>query len=557
MLTRMLFFIGLFLLVLALMGLVSISTLSFPSPRQEIEENVSEEKLVPPISPTSTATFTLTDTPSPTTTPTATATLTPPPEPDAVVNVEALNLRSGPGTVYDVMERLKKGDSLEVAGKNLAGDWLKVIAPSEKEGWVATSYLELNIPLVSVAVVQAPPTPTYVSPLVVVTATPAPPIAAPLTPAIPSVPLQWVGYVITTTTQHVSSGAVLRVSVIGQKDLPVTVSSGTWSITGLTGTKPEYGEYVCEFAPLGAGTFTITPKGLGVSLDVELDGTGVTYVEFRQRPVMFPPPSMLSTETPAPMPPISASPTAVPLPTATSTPTATLAPSIYTPTPTATLVPSTPTSTLQLTPSLTPAPLPTVMIEAEWTRKMEVNCSDSIRISLKRIKEQPFTPTIEIIGHTVIAVTPTPFGTPGPPEGAWGPEYKASAIASLAGTAFKVSPVITEYQSLEQTEIKWVWNIMPEKPGPQIINASIQVKWEPIGGDGETIHRQIWDHRLEIFVEKPLIATGQLNTFSLFSGFVGSALSVPWLYERIDERIKERREKRQKDKESKPKIHLP
>jgi LysM repeat protein len=127
---------------------------------------------------------------------------------------------------------------------------------------------------------------------IVTTPTPVPPpVVAPPPPIVSPVPLQWVGYVLTTTTKYVALGEVLRVSVIGQKDLPVTVSTETWSVKGLTGTKPEYGEYACEFAPLGEGTFTITPEGLGVSLDIELDGVGVTYVEFSQRPGAKPPPS--------------------------------------------------------------------------------------------------------------------------------------------------------------------------------------------------------------------------------------------------------------------------
>lgn len=193
------------------------------------------------------------------------------------------------------------------------------------------------------------------------------------------------------------------------------------------------------------------------------------------------------------------------------------------------------------------------MIEAEWPKKMEIDCSDSIRVSLVRTTDQVFVPTIEITGHTVIAESPIPFGTPGPLPDPWGPEYKGSAMANLAGTAFKISPVTSEYQSLEQPRITWEWSIMPEKPGPQTINASIEVQGEPISGDGETIQRTIWRSRLDILVEKPFVTVGQLNIFSLFNGFVGSALSAPWLYERI----KERKEKRQKDEESKPIAPIP
>jgi LysM repeat protein len=147
-------------------------------------------------------------------------------------------------------------------------------------------------------------TPTSGAPIVV-TPTPGPPIIATPTPIAPSGPLQWVGYVLTATTKYVALGEVLRVSVIGQKDLPVVVSTETWSTKGLTGSKPEYGEYACEFAPLGEGIFKITPEGLGVSLDVELDGMGETYVEFSQQPGGAPP-SEEGEEpvVPSPTPPV-------------------------------------------------------------------------------------------------------------------------------------------------------------------------------------------------------------------------------------------------------------
>jgi hypothetical protein len=109
--------------------------------------------------PTPTGTLILTDTPSPTNTPTPTFTATPIP-PDAVVNVEALNLRSGPGVVYDILGKLKKGDSLKVTAKSPHGNWLKVTCPSGQEGWAAAWLLEINLPVPEVSVAQAPPTPT-------------------------------------------------------------------------------------------------------------------------------------------------------------------------------------------------------------------------------------------------------------------------------------------------------------------------------------------------------------------------------------------------------------
>jgi uncharacterized protein YraI len=119
----------------------------------------------PTSSPTATATFTPpppdTPTPSPST---ATFTPVPPtPTPEAVVvAVNGLNLRSGPGTIYNVIGSLKKGDILDIQGRNAAGDWIQVVpAGSNEEGWVSAKpqYVEI-MDLDTFPVVEAPNLPS-------------------------------------------------------------------------------------------------------------------------------------------------------------------------------------------------------------------------------------------------------------------------------------------------------------------------------------------------------------------------------------------------------------
>jgi hypothetical protein len=74
--------------------------------------------------------------------------------------------------------------------------------------------------------------------------------------------------------------SVIRVSVTGSGPRRVVVSAGGWSASGITGTKPEYGPNVVEFASFGAGTYTITPDDLGISINVTVDGVGIIFVEF-------------------------------------------------------------------------------------------------------------------------------------------------------------------------------------------------------------------------------------------------------------------------------------
>jgi len=122
-----------------------------------------------PNTPTPTPTATLTPTPTSTATPTLT------PKPNAVVNTDALNLRSGPGVVYDILGVLKQGDCLDIKCKCPADKWLEVDCLSRGlTGWVNASLLEINLPLASVPVAEEiPPTPTPMyTPTPTVTPTP-------------------------------------------------------------------------------------------------------------------------------------------------------------------------------------------------------------------------------------------------------------------------------------------------------------------------------------------------------------------------------------------------
>jgi uncharacterized protein YraI len=86
-----------------------------------------------------------------------------------VVNVEALNLRGGPGEVYRVIGVLKKSDGLTIVGCSPDREWIQVIAPDGKQGWCAAWLTQLNVDLDQVKVAQnIPPAPTPAQP----TATP-------------------------------------------------------------------------------------------------------------------------------------------------------------------------------------------------------------------------------------------------------------------------------------------------------------------------------------------------------------------------------------------------
>jgi hypothetical protein len=162
----------------------------------------------------------------------------------------------------------------------------------------------------------------------------------------PTAVSQWEAEVLAITTNMDLAGTVLRVSVVGQVGLPVEVSTdGGWSATGYTGTKPEYGDYVAEFAALQRGTYVIRPQGVDTEMRLFLDGKSYVFVEFRRREGYTPPPTPTPTTAPQP---------ARPAPTTTARATATA-----------------PVSTG--TPSAAPSPAPTPV--TEWTGEVVSNTS--------------------------------------------------------------------------------------------------------------------------------------------------------------------------------------
>lgn len=83
----------------------------------------------------------------PTRTPSAAAVATgtkhppsPTPQPCTVTAAEALNLRAGPGTSYQVIEWLKPGQVLTIAQRR--DGWAEVTTPGGLTGWVNLIYCE-------------------------------------------------------------------------------------------------------------------------------------------------------------------------------------------------------------------------------------------------------------------------------------------------------------------------------------------------------------------------------------------------------------------------------
>lgn len=138
----------------------------------------------PTPSPTTTPTEIATATETATATASPTATSTPVPQ-RCTVQVDSLNLRSGPGPAYvPPLATLSSRNALLPLGRNDDSTWLLVqVEESGQEGWVSAnpSYVACAIPIADLPPVAPPPTPVPPTPLPFTpTPLPTPTSAAPL-----------------------------------------------------------------------------------------------------------------------------------------------------------------------------------------------------------------------------------------------------------------------------------------------------------------------------------------------------------------------------------------
>lgn len=77
------------------------------------------------------------------------------------VTTTITNVRSGPGTTFDIVEEVAQGTTLAVIGIDTSGEWYQVISPSGAEGWVFGELLTIQGDLGTITDgVPAPPSAT-------------------------------------------------------------------------------------------------------------------------------------------------------------------------------------------------------------------------------------------------------------------------------------------------------------------------------------------------------------------------------------------------------------
>jgi len=94
----------------------------------------------------------------------------------AVVAVDTLNVRSGPGTVYSIIGKVSRNTELQILARDEAGKWIQVCCVDDKQGWVSADLVEIAGAVEAIALAaEIPPTPVPTpTPIPQPTPTPAP-----------------------------------------------------------------------------------------------------------------------------------------------------------------------------------------------------------------------------------------------------------------------------------------------------------------------------------------------------------------------------------------------
>ncbi|MBI5931503.1 MAG: SH3 domain-containing protein [Chloroflexi bacterium] len=74
-----------------------------------------------------------------------------------VSGTNTLNVRSGPGTEFAIVQTIGLDQLVGLVGRNNASTWLQIRLVSGTVGWASTTYLRANVALASLPVTEAPP----------------------------------------------------------------------------------------------------------------------------------------------------------------------------------------------------------------------------------------------------------------------------------------------------------------------------------------------------------------------------------------------------------------
>jgi hypothetical protein len=128
---------------------------------------------------------------------------------------------------------------------------------------------------------------------------------------------------------------------------------------------------------------------------------------------------------------------------------------------------------------------------------------------------------------------------------AFGAGYEVLLVPTLLSANMTREPTEVRARSLDESPIYWDWSISWSSAGLKTINVSMEIQRRK-DGTGQPDSRELWHppQPLQVQVTEPWFSIKDLRLSALLSGFAGSGLTFPFLYELYKERIKKARSKR-------------
>lgn len=177
-----------------------------------------------------------------------------------------------------------------------------------------------------------------------------------------------------------------------------------------------------------------------------------------------------------------------------------------------------------------PAPTAEPLLETELSRKMVLNKSSTVRISLVFVVPPEYTPIATIIGNDIFtSPVDRDFGTPGAPlSDQLGDDNIAYVTARLEGSGFNIKPLSPEqYYFEEGRTITWSWSVTPQQGGEQDLLAVVDVRYERLS-DGRVFPYQIGSPKMTVDVEVPIFTQGPPVAVTGLLGILLGAVITPF-----------------------------
>ncbi|MCA9961822.1 MAG: SH3 domain-containing protein [Anaerolineales bacterium] len=86
--------------------------------------------------------------------------------PTAVITTGALNVRQGPGVQYGVVTAVSQGQSITLLGRNSNNSWVKVQTAGGQQGWINAMYMQANVAVNTLPLLDTASAPITVTGLV-------------------------------------------------------------------------------------------------------------------------------------------------------------------------------------------------------------------------------------------------------------------------------------------------------------------------------------------------------------------------------------------------------